>query len=95
MKLRPFYRIQPNEWVLTTNPDVATAQARALAEPEKDERQIEEYIRQWILRELMETYSYPKDWLGERIVVEETVQMATMLKQADISIKEKGGKLEL
>jgi len=87
MKLRQFYRIEPSQWLLTNNPDVAAAQARAVAEPDKDERQIEEYVRQWVLRELIETYGYPKDWLGERIVVEETVQMATMLKQADISIK--------
>jgi len=87
MKLRPFYRIEPSQWLSTNNPDVAAAQARAVAEPDKDERQIEEYVRQWVLRELIDTYGYPKDWLGERIVVEETVQMATMLKQADISIK--------
>jgi len=87
MKLKPFYKVEPDQWLCTNNPDVAAAQAKALAEPERDERHIEEYVRQWILRELVDTYGYPKDWLGERIIVEETVQMATMLKQADVSIK--------
>jgi len=87
MKIRPFYRIPPEEWLLTTNADVATAQRKAINNPQMDERDIEEYVRQWVLRELIETYGYPKEWLGERIIVEETVQMATMLKQADISIK--------
>lgn len=87
MKIRPFYRIPPEDWLLTTNADVATAQRKAIENPQMDERDIEEYVRQWVLRELIETYGYPKEWLGERIIVEETVQMATMLKQADISIK--------
>jgi type I restriction enzyme M protein len=87
MKLKPFYKVEPAQWFCTSNPDVAAAQAKAISEPEKDERHIEEYVRQWVLRELIDTYGYPKDWLGERIIVEETVQMATMLKQADVSIK--------
>lgn len=87
MKIRDFYRIPPEDWLLTSNPDVAHAKRRALDNHSADEKTIEEYVRQWVLKELIETYGYPKDWLGERIVVEETVQMATMEKQADISIK--------
>jgi len=60
-----------------------------------DERYIEEYVRQWVLRELIETYGYPREWLGERIIVAETVQMATMEKEADISIKNERGKTYL
>jgi len=87
MKLRPYYKIHPNEWLLVTNPDVAVARKKALENPKLDEYDIEEYVRQWILKELIDIYKYPIEWLGERIVVEETVQMATMEKQADISIK--------
>lgn len=87
MKLNPYYKINPKEWILTNNPDISVARKKAIENPEMDEKQIEEYVRQWILKELIETYGYPKEWLGERIVVEETVQMATMEKQADISIK--------
>lgn len=87
MKIKPFYKISPDKWILTSNPDVSAARKKALENPKLDERQVEEYVRQWVLRELIETYGYPKEWIGERIVVEETVQMATMEKQADISIK--------
>ncbi len=87
MLLKPFYKIDPDNWLLTNNADVVAAQARARANPKMDENQIEEYIRQWVLKELIDSYGYPSDWLGERIIVEETVQMATMFKQADISIK--------
>ncbi|HYF10387.1 MAG TPA: N-6 DNA methylase [Candidatus Paceibacterota bacterium] len=87
MRIKPYYKISPDRWLLTSNPDIATAKRKALENPKLDERQIEEYVRQWVLRELIDTYSYPVEWLGERIVVEETVQMATMEKQADISIK--------
>ena len=87
MKIRPFYRIHPNDWILTSNPDIAVARKKALENTHLGEGNIEEYVRQWVLKELLETYGYPKEWLGERIVVEETVQMATMEKQADVSIK--------
>jgi len=95
MKIQPFYRISPEDWILTTNSDVAAAQRRAMENPQLDEENIEEYVRQWMLQELIETYGYPEEWLGERIVVEETVQMATMKKQADISIKNSRGKTYL
>src|SRR3989344_2982387 len=87
MKINPYYKINPKEWILTNNPDISVARKKAIENPEMDEKQIEEYVRQWVLKELIEIYGYPKEWLGERIVVEETVQMATMEKQADISIK--------
>ena len=90
--LRPFYRIPPDEWLLTANPDVSAARERARANPDATEEQIEEYVRQWVLRELVETYRYPRDWLGNRIVVEETVQVASSEKQADISIKNDRGR---
>ena len=95
MKIQPFYRILPENWVLTTNSDVAAAQRRAIENPQLDEENIEEYVRQWVLQELIKTYDYPEEWLGERIIVEETVQMATMKKQADISIKNVRGKTYL
>lgn len=87
MLLRPYYKIAPQNWIATSNPDVAAAQSRAAANPRQDEKSIEEYVRQWVLRELIEAYGYPEDWIGERLVVEERVQMGTMLKEADISIK--------
>lgn len=92
MKLRPFYRIDPTEWLFTSNGDVNSAQRKALSEPNKDEYQIEEYVRQWVLRELIESYGYPKEWLGEKIIVEEIVQVASAEKESDISIKNDRGR---
>jgi type I restriction enzyme M protein len=92
MKISPFYLIDPHNWLLTTNADVAAAQQKALANPHINELELEEYVRQWALRELLETYNYPKEWLGERLIIEEIVQMATMKKQADISIKNDRGR---
>ena len=54
MKIRPFYRIAPENWVLTTNSDVAAAQKRAMENPQLSEQNIEEYVRQWVLQELIE-----------------------------------------
>ena len=95
MKISSFYRIKPEDWFFKTNADVAAAQKRATESPELDERNIEEYVRQWVLQELIKTYGYLEEWLGERIVVEETVQMGTMKKEADISIKNERGKTYL
>lgn len=95
MRIRTFYRIPPEDWVLKTNSDVAHAQRRSIENPQLDETNIEEYVRQWVLAELIKTYGYPEEWLGERIVVEETVQMGVMQKAADISIKNERGKTYL
>jgi type I restriction enzyme M protein len=92
MKLKSFYRIDPKYRLLTANSDIAAAQAKAISEPSKNEHQIEEYVRQWVLQQLIETYKYPKEWLGERIIVEETVPVATADKQADISLKNDRGR---
>lgn len=92
MKLRPFYKIPPAEWLFSSNPDVTAAQRRALNEPNKDEHQIEEYVRQWVLKELITSYEYPQEWLGEKIIIEEIVPVATADKESDISIKNDRGR---
>jgi type I restriction enzyme M protein len=56
--MRPFYRVPPEKWRLTTNGKVAAYRAKALADPAKDEHHIEEYVRQWVLEELVTTYKY-------------------------------------
>jgi type I restriction enzyme M protein len=90
--LREFYRVPPEDWLLTTNGKVGAYQRAALADPTKDEFAIEEYVRQWVLAELLMTYKYPREWLGERIIVEEMVPVATADKDADISIKNDRGR---
>ena len=92
MKIKPFYKIDPSDWILTNQGDVAASKKKAISEPHKDQRQIEEYVRQWVLKELFESYSYPKDWLGEKIIIEETVQVASSEKESDISLKNDRGR---
>jgi hypothetical protein len=50
MKIRPFYHIPPEDWLLITNADVAAAQRKAVENPQMGERDIEEYVRQWAHR---------------------------------------------
>ncbi len=95
MKLKEFYRIPPSEWLFQDNPDVLAARKRAEVDLTATEETIEEYVRQWVLLEIIETYNYPKEWIGERIVIEETVRMGSTEKQADISIKNLGHKTYL
>ena len=92
VKLKPFYRVPVEDWLLVTNADVAAARKRVVADPSLTEVQVEEFVRQWVLRELLDSYSYPAGWLGERIVVEETVQVASSEKESDISIKNDRGR---
>ena len=92
MKIRPYYRIGPNGWLFTENADVLNAQRRAINHPEMDEKQIEEYVRQWVIKELITTYGYPQEWIGRRIVIEESVQIGSTEKRADIGIKNNGNK---
>ncbi len=95
MKLKEFYRSPPSEWLFQDNPDVLAARKRAEVDLTATEETIEEYVRQWVLLEIIETYNYPKEWIGERIVIEETVRMGSTEKQADISIKNLGHKTYL
>ena len=87
MKLKEFYRVEPSEWLFTDHPDVIDAKRRVESDPSADEKTIEEFVRQWVLKELIETYNYPKEWLNERLVIEERVKMGSTSKEADISIK--------
>lgn len=91
--LGPFKLIPPEDWLFKTNRDVMEAARRAEVwrsshgTYEGAERSIEEFVRQWVLRELIDTFEYPEEWIGERIVIEESVRMGATYKQADISIK--------
>lgn len=90
---RPFQIIDPVDWLFASHGDVREAARRAEAwraqhgTYEGAEMQIEEFVRQWALRELLDTFEYPAQWIGERIVIEEAVRMGSTSKEADISIK--------
>ncbi|MCK1284054.1 restriction endonuclease subunit M [Bradyrhizobium sp. 44] len=88
-----FFHVPPDEWLFATHGDVADSRRRAQAyfdsrsTYEGSEYQIEEFVRQWALRQIVTAYKYPTEWIGERIVIEESVKMGSSEKQADISIK--------
>ena len=92
-KIGEFYTIPPEDWLFETHGDVIEAKRRAavwLAQKGRydgAEEVIEEFVRQWALRQLIEAYKYPREWLGERIVIEEPVKMGSGEKEADISLK--------
>lgn len=88
-----FQIISPEEWLFPLHGDVIEGKRRAdnwfetHRTYEGAEKHIEEFVRQWALRRLIDAYQYPKEWIGERIVIEESVKMGSTEKQADISIK--------
>lgn len=88
-----FFLIPPSDWLCATHGDVLEAKRRAeewfsaKGSYEGAERVIEEFVRQWALRRLIDAYKYPADWLGERLVIEEPVKMGSTEKEADIAIK--------
>ncbi len=92
-KIRDFFVIHPNEWLFETHRDVLYAKERAtewLAQHDTYEgaaNEIEEFVRQWVLRQLIDEYRYPQEWVGERITIEESVKMGSAEKEADISLK--------
>lgn len=88
-----YYTIDPVDWNFGTHGDVVEGKRRAnelkksSGTFEGAEYQIKEFVRQWALAQLLKEYKYPADWIGERIVIEESVKMGSTEKQADISIK--------
>src|SRR5438309_6841870 len=88
-----FTQISPNDWIFATHGDVIEAKRRAQewfavhGTYDGAEFIIEEFVRQWALKRLLEAYMYPAEWLGERIIIEEPVKMGSTEKEADISIK--------
>lgn len=75
MQIKPFHRIDPKDWLFQEHPYVANQYRRALENPEAN---LEEYVRQWALKELVTTYHYPIEWLGARIVIEYEVMVNTV-----------------
>lgn len=93
MRLGNFFLIEPAHWLLQDNGDVIHARQRAESyraehgSYEGAEREIEEFVRQWALRRLIDGYGYPIEWLGERLIIEEPVRMGSSFKEADISLR--------
>ncbi len=92
IRVDPFL-IPPEDWLFATHGDVAEGKRRA-EEYKKEtgsysgaEYLIEEFVRQWVLAQLLNAYKYPAEWLGERIIIEEPVKMGSSEKEADVSIR--------
>ena len=84
MLINQFYKVHPEDWLLTEIPYIRNQLKNALESPKADS---EEYVRQWVLRELIYTYHYPNEWLGRRIVVEYGVMVnTTTTNYVDIAI---------
>lgn len=92
-RIGAFYMVSPEDWYFTTHGDVVEAKRRAEEYRRKHgtldgaEYHIEEFVRQWALHQLVSKYNYPASWIGERIIIEESVRMGSTEKQADISIR--------
>lgn len=88
-----YHTIEPEDWLFPTHGDVIEAKRRADTwfkihnTYDGAEQEIEEFVRQWALRQLIDVYKYPKEWLGEKIQIEEPVKMGSTEKEADIAIK--------
>lgn len=88
-----FSLIPPDQWLFPAHGDVMEAKRRAEewfqqhGTYEGAEFSIEEFVRQWALRRILDAYKYPREWIGERIVIEEPVKMGSTEKEADISIR--------
>ena len=84
-----FALVEPTDWHFRSLGDVAEASRRANEYARRNgtlegaEYQIEEFVRQWVLRFLIEEYAYPLEWLGERIIIEEPVRGGNRVWSAD------------
>lgn len=93
MPTGPFSLVTPDLWLFSGHGDVAEAKRRAeeyrstRGTYDGADHVIEEFVRQWLLAQLLTTYNYPREWIGERIIIEEPVKMGSTEKAADISIK--------
>lgn len=100
-QISPFFIINPSDWLFKTHGDVRHAIRRAEEYQTRTgtltgaELQIEEFVRQWALKCLIDDYDYPEEWMGGRIIIEEAVKMGSSTKAADISIKNSTGRTYL
>ena len=96
-----YFTIEPKDWLFASHGDVVDAKKRAQIwfdihkTYDGAEQDIEEFVRQWALKQLLEVYNYPIEWLGEKLQIEEPVKMGSTEKEADIAIKNDSHKVFL
>lgn len=63
-KMKEFWEIKPSEWFLVKKSENQHGDLKFI----NSQKYRREIVRQWILKELIDTYNYPIDWVGERIL---------------------------
>jgi type I restriction enzyme M protein len=96
-KIKDFYKINPSEWLCTGHNYVSAERKKAVQNPTSNEYNLEEYIRQWMLRELIDTYNYPEEWFSDdgvsgRVYLEWPVAVGTTTVFADIALLNEWGR---
>jgi hypothetical protein len=77
--MRPFYLLPQEEWL------------GPLSSPLDDESLQREQILQWMLRELIETYHYPVDWLQARMQKDVLLKSGNIQKKFDLVLSNRMG----
>lgn len=91
-KLGTFTHIPTESWLFQDYGDVKQARENALryqqlhGSSNGGERNIEEFVRQWAIRRLIEGYGYPAEWLNNRLIIEQFVVFGSRYGQADIAL---------
>lgn len=86
MKLQPFYKIQPQNWHLTNRTVIKIAQEQAYKKVQDDNHVSIEYVRQWLIQELVKSYYYPLEWLNDRIGLEEDDQFNDTIEDSSLVV---------
>ena len=81
MQLNNFYKIEPDQWMFKDHPDVKSQIKKYKKNPNVDDN--EEFVRQWILSELIKNYNYPSEWVSERIFIEDQIRMGSTSKEVE------------
>lgn len=65
-KIQPYRKIPFSDWILTKPGYIKKLQGKKNIDSRKNKR---ETVRQWLLRELIDRYNYPQEWIGHRIIL--------------------------
>ena len=58
--MRDYFKIEPEEWLFLENKKVKNYQTQAIKNRKSN---LEEYVRQWVIKELIDEYKYPIEQL--------------------------------
>lgn len=96
-RLTSFNLIPPSSWLfqgvglIAGRAIIANEYRKTNKSLKNVEYNIEEFVRQWVIQQLITSYEYPEDWLGELIVVEDIIHIGSGRYRADIAVKNRNG----